>query len=63
MIVIEWLALIVSVGLSVWMLYDAYKVSTEYDEEFLTTSVEGVDELLTVDAAIHPSTTRAGGAR
>jgi hypothetical protein len=34
------------VGLGLWMLMDLIKVGREHDEEFLTTSVEGTDELL-----------------
>jgi len=49
--VAEYLAWIISALLGAWMLYDAVKVSREHDEEFLTTSVEGTDELLTSSAA------------
>jgi hypothetical protein len=48
--VLEYLAWAISAGLAGWMLYDAVKVSREYDEEFLTTSVEGTDELLRTEA-------------
>jgi hypothetical protein len=48
--VLEYLAWLISAGLAAWMLYDAVKVSREYDEEFLTTSVEGTDELLRTEA-------------
>jgi hypothetical protein len=44
--ILEWAAWIISAVLGVWMLLDARKVGQEYDEEFLTTSVEGTDELL-----------------
>jgi hypothetical protein len=44
--VLEYAAWIISAGLGGWMLYDAVKVSREHDEAFLTTSVEGTDELL-----------------
>jgi len=47
--VLEYAAWIISAGLGGWMLFDAVKVSREYDEEFLTTSVEGTDELLRTD--------------
>ena len=49
--VAEYLAWIISAALGAWMLFDAVKVSREHDEEFLTTSVEGTDELLTSPAA------------
>lgn len=42
----QYLAWIVSAVLAVWMVQDAIKVGREHDEEFLTTSVEGIDELL-----------------
>jgi len=47
--VLEYAAWVISIGLGGWMLFDAVKVSREYDEEFLTTSVEGTDELLRTD--------------
>ena len=47
--ILEWSAWIISAGLGAWMVYDAIKVSREYDEEFLTTSIEGTDELLRTD--------------
>jgi hypothetical protein len=53
---LEWAAWIVSAVLGVWMVYDLLKTGREYDEEFLTTSVEGTDELL------DPAST-VGGAR
>jgi hypothetical protein len=43
--ILEWAAWVISAGLGGWMLLDAVKVSREHDEEFLTTSVEGTDEL------------------
>jgi hypothetical protein len=43
--ILEWAAWIISAGLGAWMLWDAITVSRTYDEEFLTTSVEGTDEL------------------
>ena len=49
--VLEWAAWIISAGLGLWMLTDAVRVSRQYDEEFLTTSVEGTDELFEPDAA------------
>jgi len=54
--VLEWAAWVISAILAVWMLYDMLKTGREYDEEFLTTSVEGTDELLDPTATI-------GGAR
>ena len=54
--VLEWAAWAISAILAVWMLYDMLKTGREYDEEFLTTSVEGTDELLDPTANI-------GGAR
>ena len=47
--VLEVLAWVISAGLGAWMLFDAVRVSRSYDEEFLTTSVEGTDELLRLD--------------
>jgi hypothetical protein len=49
--VAEYLAWIISALLAAWMVFDAAKVSREHPEEFLTTSVEGTDELLTSPAA------------
>jgi hypothetical protein len=49
--VAEYLAWIISGLLGAWMLFDAVKVSREHPEEFLTTSVEGTDELLASPAA------------
>jgi len=49
--VAEYLAWIISALLGAWMLFDAVKVSREHPEEFLTTSVEGTDELLASPAA------------
>lgn len=49
--VAEILAWIISAALAAWMVFDAVKVSREHSEEFLTTSVEGTDELLTSPAA------------
>jgi hypothetical protein len=43
---LEYAAWAISAGLGGWMLIDAIKVSREYDEEYLTTSVEGTDEIL-----------------
>jgi putative Mn2+ efflux pump MntP len=47
----EYLAWIISAALGAWMVFDAMKVSREHSEEFLTTSVEGTDELLASPAA------------
>ena len=52
--VAEYLAWIISAGLGAWMVFDAVKVSREHSEEFLTTSVEGTDELLPPPAAGQP---------
>jgi hypothetical protein len=54
--ILEWAAWIISAGLGGWMLFDALKTGREYDEEFLTTSVEGTDELFDPNASV-------GGAR
>ena len=54
--ILEWAAWAISAILGVWMLWDMLKTGREYDEEFLTTSVEGTDELLDPTASI-------GGAR
>lgn len=54
--VLEWAAWVISAGLGAWMLFDAIKTGRDHDEEFLTTSVEGTDELLDPNAT-------AGGAR
>ena len=43
--ILEWAAWIISAGLGIWMVYDLLKTGREYEEEFLTTSVEGTDEL------------------
>lgn len=55
--VLEWAAWIISAVLGGWMLYDAYRTGRSYDEEFLTTSVEGIDDLL------EPNEASTGGAR
>jgi hypothetical protein len=55
--ILEWAAWIISAGLGGWMLLDAFRVGRAYDEEFLTTSVEGIDELL------EPNEVSTGGAR
>jgi hypothetical protein len=52
--VLEYAAWAISAALGAWMLYDAVKVSRQYDEEFLTTSVEGTDELLRTEPATTP---------
>jgi hypothetical protein len=54
--ILEIAAWVISAGLGAWMLFDAVGVSRRYDEEFLTTSVEGTDELF------DPATTTADGA-
>jgi hypothetical protein len=55
--ILEWAAWIISAVLLAWMLFDAVRVSRNYDEEFLTTSVEGTDELF------DPNATTQEGAR
>jgi putative Mn2+ efflux pump MntP len=50
--ILEWAAWVISAGLGAWMLFDALKTGREYDEEFLTTSVEGTDELFDPNAAM-----------
>jgi hypothetical protein len=54
--ILEWAAWIISAVLGVWMVYDLLKTGRVYDEEFLTTSVEGTDELFESHAS-------RGGAR
>jgi hypothetical protein len=54
--ILEWAAWAISAILGGWMVYDLLKTGREHDEEFLTTSVEGTDELF----ESHAST---GGAR
>jgi len=44
--VLEWAAWVISAALGVWMVWDMLKTGREHDEEFLTTAVEGTDELL-----------------
>jgi hypothetical protein len=55
--VLEIAAWVISAALGGWMLLDAFRVSRDYDEEFLTTSVEGTDELF------DPSLLAEGGSR
>jgi hypothetical protein len=40
----EWGAWIISAVIAIWMIADLVRVSREYDEEFLTTAVEMIDE-------------------
>jgi hypothetical protein len=54
---LETAAWVISAVLLAWMVVDAIKVSRTYDEEFLTTSVEGTDELF------DPAPPAGGGAR
>ena len=56
--ILEWAAWIISAGLAIWMVQDAVRVSRQYDEDYLTTSVEGTDELFDPSAM-----TSGGGAR
>jgi hypothetical protein len=44
--ILEWAAWIISAGLAAWMIFDTVTTGRKYDEKFLTTSVEGTDELL-----------------
>jgi hypothetical protein len=44
--ILEYAAWVISAVLAVWMVVDAIRVGRTHDEEFLTTSVEGTDELL-----------------
>lgn len=41
---LEWLAWALCAGIALWMIVDMVRVSSEYDEEYLTTGVEGFDE-------------------
>jgi hypothetical protein len=54
---LEIAAWVISAGLGGWMVFDAIGVSRNYDEEFLTTSVEGTDDLF------DPSLVTDGGSR
>jgi hypothetical protein len=56
--ILEYAAWVISAGLGAWMLYDAVKVSRAYEEEFLTTSVEGTDELLRTEPVTTPRGTK-----
>ena len=55
--ILEIAAWVISAGLAIWMVQDAVRVSRQYDEEYLTTSVEGTDELF------DPTALSSGGAR
>jgi hypothetical protein len=55
--VLEIAAWVISAALGGWMLFGAIRVSRSYDEEFLTTSVEGTDDLF------DPSLVAGGGDR
>lgn len=48
---IEWLAWALSAGIALWIIADMVRVSSEYDEEYLTTGVEGFDESSHVEGA------------
>jgi hypothetical protein len=50
--ILEWAAWVISAGLGGWMLFDTVRTSRNYDEEFLTTSVEGTDELFEHNAML-----------
>lgn len=41
---LEWLAWALCAGIALWMITDMVRVSRKYDEEYLTTGVEGLDE-------------------
>jgi len=45
---LEYSAWIISAILLLWMLIDMMRVNNEYDEELLTSSREGIDELIEV---------------
>ncbi len=45
-VIAEWVAWALSAYLLLWILFDAIRVSREYDEDFLLSSREGYDELL-----------------
>jgi len=49
---LEWAAWIISAVLGVWMVWDMLKTGRQHDEEFLTTSVEGTDELFESHAGV-----------
>lgn len=42
---LEWAAWIISAIIAIWLIADVIRVSREYDEEFLTSSVESLDEV------------------
>jgi hypothetical protein len=48
---LEWLAWALSAGIALWIIADMVRVSREYDEEYLTTGVEGFDESPDVESA------------
>jgi hypothetical protein len=50
--ILEWAAWIISAGLGGWMVFDLIRTGRNYDEEFLTTSVEGTDELFDPNATV-----------
>lgn len=54
----QYLAWIISALLGIWMVQDAIKVARDHDEVFLTTSVEGIDELLAVPSVAQPPAVR-----
>lgn len=41
---LEWAAWIISAVIAIWLIADVIKVSREYDEEFLTSSIESLDD-------------------
>jgi len=45
---LEYMAWIVSAILLLWMVIDMVRVNNEYDEDLLTSSREGIDELVEV---------------
>jgi hypothetical protein len=50
--ILEWAAWVTSAVLGVWMLQDMIRTGRQYDEEFLTTSVEGTDELFDPNVSV-----------
>lgn len=60
--VFEYLAWAISAALIIWMVVDAIKVGTHFDEELLLSSREGLDELLQETAGVE-NTTGTGESR
>lgn len=55
--VLQYLAFAISAALAAWMLYDTIRVGRNYSEDYLTTSIEGADELFDRTPAPEPATT------